>query len=129
MIDASALIAFLLGEAGAEVVEAPLNDTTCALSTVQRTEVMGKLVGSGAFSKSQIEARLAQLARTLEIVPFDAVQSGAAAYWYARRAPYKLSLGDCACLALAKTLGRDVLTSERRWAELPNLPVKAHLFR
>lgn len=129
MIDASALIAFLLNETGAEVVEARLNGASCALSTVQRTEVVGKLVGSGAFSAEQIEARLRLLTHALDIVPFDLAQSGVAAHWYARRSAYKLSLGDCACLALAETRAVGVLTAERRWAELPGLRVPVEIIR
>lgn len=129
VIDASALIAYLLDETGADFVEQQLQEHHCLLSVVQRTEVIGKLVGSGTFTQHQVETRLAPLARALMMVPFDLTQSDAAAYFYARRSPYKLSLGDCACLALAETRGEDVLTAERGWTQLPDLRVKVHLIR
>lgn len=59
-----------------------------------RTELLGKLVGSG----SEVREALELLGEALQIVPFDLAQSDLAAFWYARRKPYNLSLGDCVCL-------------------------------
>lgn len=99
------------------------------LSTVNQTEIAGKLVGAGDATEGEVERRLALLGQTLEVVPFDALQSRLAAYWYARRHPYRLSLGDCACLALAEARGVPVLTAERAWASLPDLPVEVRAIR
>ncbi|MBI5811604.1 MAG: PIN domain-containing protein [Meiothermus silvanus] len=119
-MDASALIAFLRKEKGHEKVARTLTQRECVLSAVTRTELLGKLVGSGA---------LEPLGDVLEIVPFDLEQSDLAAFWYARRKPYSLSLGDCVCIALAEARGLEVLTAESAWAKLPNLRVKVNTIR
>jgi ribonuclease VapC len=51
------------------------------------------------------------------------------AFFYARRNPYELSLGDCACLALAEAKGLQVLTAEQSWKKIPNLKIKIRLIR
>lgn len=129
VIDASALMAFLQRESGFEKVRQALEAGGLLLSTVNRTEVKGKLVGSGAFTPGQVDTRLDVLRDVLEIAVFDAQQSDLAAYYYARRKPYNLSLGDCACLALAEVRGVPVLTAEQAWAGLPSLPVRVVLIR
>lgn len=129
MIDASALIAFLRKEEGHEKVAKILTQRECVLSTVTRTELMGKLVGSGSYTETEVRETLELLAEALEVVPFDLEQSDLAAFWYARRKPYNLSLGDCVCLALAEARGLEVLTAESAWARLPNLRVKVNIAR
>ncbi|MGL5076192.1 MAG: PIN domain-containing protein, partial [Waterburya sp.] len=62
-------------------------------------------------------------------VPFDIQQSDLAAYYYARRKPYNLSLGDSACLALAESKSMSVVTAEAAWAKLPGLPFKVTVIR
>ena len=69
------------------------------------------------------------MAGLAEVVPFDAQLALEAGYFYARRRPYNLSLGDCACLALAESLDLPVLTAESNWAKLPNLRAKVKLIR
>jgi PIN domain nuclease of toxin-antitoxin system len=129
VIDASALIAFLRREPGHDRVAAVLEQQDCFLSTVTRTEVLGKLVGSGIYTENQIRETLQALGSVLGMISLDAAQSDLAAFWYARRRPYNLSLGDCACLALAESRGVAVLTAEGAWAGLPNLRVSVHLIR
>jgi len=129
VIDASALIAFLRRETGHERVAEILDQSDCMLSAVTRTEVLGKLVGSGSYTETEVQEALEPLADALEVVPFDVEQSELAAFWYARRRPYNLSLGDCVCLALAEARGLEVLTAESAWAKLPNLRVKINPIR
>lgn len=129
VIDASALMAYFLDETGADVVEHALDTGPCWLSAVQRSEVIGKLVGSGAFTESRVSEELSLLGDALTIAAFDLRQSDVTGFFYARRAPYRLSLGDCACLALAETRGLPVLTAERAWASLPDLRVQVQLIR
>ena len=129
VIDASALMAFLQREKGFEHVRKALEAGGLVLSTVNRTEVKGKLVGLGAFTPQQVDARFDVLRDVLEIVPFDGAQSDRAAYYYARRNPYNLSLGDCACLGLAEARSLAVITAETAWASLPDLPFKVVLIR
>jgi PIN domain nuclease of toxin-antitoxin system len=96
---------------------------------VNRTEVYGKLIGSGAFNEFELDVEFSYLQGSLEIAPFDLEQSNIAAFWYSRRNAYNLSLGDCACLALAEARNVPCLTAERAWAELPNLRIKLELIR
>lgn len=129
VLDASALIAFLRAEPGHERVAEALEAGAGVLSAVTRTEVLGKLVGSGSYAEGEARGALEALTEVLEVVPFDLEQSDLAAFWYARRRPYSLSLGDCVCLALAEARALGVLTAERAWARLPNLGVKVYLIR
>ena len=43
--------------------------------------------------------------------------------------PREVPTRDCACLALAEARGVTVLTAERAWAKLPDLPVTMQLIR
>jgi len=65
----------------------------------------------------------------LQEVPFDAACREKAAFYYARKSPYNLSLGDAACLGTAEALKLDVLTAERGWAQIPDLPFSVRLIR
>ena len=124
-MDASALLAFFNREDGAEIVEKALEDQVY-ISAVTYTEVVGKIVGAGGLQK-MVEQDLYNL--QLEPIPFNQEQARIAAYFYARRKPYSLSLGDCATLALAESLGLPVMTAEKKWAELPDLKIEVKLIR
>ena len=126
VIDSSALIR---DEPGAEVVQRQIERSVLILSSVNFAEVKGKLVGNGLYTPQSVDEAINAFGRALEIVSFDLEQSNLAAFWYARRNAYNLSLGDCACLALAEAKGEPCLTAERAWAELPNLRVKLELIR
>ena len=113
VIDASALLALLHSEPGAEVVEEVLEQA--AISTVNWSEVYQRWIAHGvdvAGLRADVEAL------GLEIVPLtveDAEQ--AAELWSATRLR-GLSLGDRACLALARRLVRPALTADRAWLDL-----------
>ena len=129
VIDTSALLALFQNEPGQDRVEDAINRGSLLFSSVNRTELKGKLVGVRLFTPQAVDAQLRLLDQVLDVVSFDSEQSDVAAFYYARRNPYNLSLGDCACLALAEARGADVLTAERAWAKLPALPFKVHLIR
>ena len=129
VIDSSVLLAYFLDEPGAERAEQEIRKGGLLLSSVNRTEVKGRLVGMGVSTPQAVDTEFRNLAQLVEIAPFDLEQSDLAAYYYARRNPYNLSLGDCACLALAEARGLDVLTAEQSWAQLPSLPFEIHLIR
>jgi len=124
VIDASAILAYLQDEDGADRVEEALEGGV--ISAVTLTEVLGKLIGKGVPA-NQAQADLDELG--LGVVGYDRELAKAAAYFYARRSPYNLSLGDCAVLALGEHLGRPILTGEQEWAKLPGLRVKVRLIR
>jgi PIN domain nuclease of toxin-antitoxin system len=123
LLDASAVMALLRGEAGAERVLQVLPDS--AISAVNYAEVISKLIDLGAPAAQAIAAA-GQLA--LEIIPLDgsmAIRAGALRQATRSRG---LSLGDRACLALATQTGLPTLTADRAWAEL-DLEVEVVLIR
>jgi ribonuclease VapC len=129
ILDASALIAFIRKEDGSETVKTRITQSEAFISVVNLTEAKGKLVGAGDFTPQQVESELEQLAALVEPIAYTLEQADLAAWWYARKNPYNLSLGDCACLGAAEATGCEVLTAEQRWGKLPNLRVKVTLIR
>jgi ribonuclease VapC len=126
VLDASALLAWFQHELGFETVRSQLEHGG-VIAVPNMTEVIGKLVSSGKAPHNEVERDL--LALGLEVVPMDQEIGLAAASFYARRNPYNLSLGDCACLATAEVLGLEVLSAEQDWARLSNLRTTVRLIR
>jgi PIN domain nuclease of toxin-antitoxin system len=123
VLDSSAVLAYLNGEPGSDVVQAGLTESL--LGAVNLAEVASKLAQDGA-SSVQIDQIIAALA--CPIVDFDrdlAVHVGAMRPLTAKRG---LSLGDRACLALAARTGLPVLTTDRAWSGL-ELGVDVRLIR
>jgi PIN domain nuclease of toxin-antitoxin system len=113
VLDASALLAFLQNEPGADKVEAVL--TRSCVSAVNLAEALSKLVQYG----KPLEAVSYQIDRLrVPVFPFDTGDAKVvASLWPPARAS-GLSLGDRACLSLGLRLGVPVLTAERAWATL-----------
>jgi ribonuclease VapC len=113
VVDASALFAFLLGESGAEVVEERIEES--AVSTVNWSEVCQRASARGVDTAG-LRGDVETLGVSLE--PFTADDAEQAAeLWQATRAS-GLSLGDRACLALARRLGVTAVTADRAWLGL-----------
>ncbi|MBA2393431.1 MAG: type II toxin-antitoxin system VapC family toxin [Ktedonobacteraceae bacterium] len=114
VLDASALLALLNGEAGSEQVASVIVDGA-AISAVNLAEVVTKLSEIG-MPEALIHDVLDLLG--LEIIDFDFKQ----AYQVGLLRPFTrhagLSLGDRACLALAQLLDLPALTTDRIWASL-----------
>jgi ribonuclease VapC len=111
VIDASALLAFLFGEPGAELVGSALNGSV--VSTVNWAEVTQACLTRGADATS---ARVALTNVGLQFVPLSLVDAEAAA---ALREPTRvlgLSLADRCCLALAARLEAPAITADAAWA-------------
>ena len=113
VLDASALLCLLNGEPGAERVAQALPRS--AVSAVNLSEVASKLSDMGG-AQDRIEIALRAL--HLRIVPFDEVQAMGAGALRPQTKRLGLSLGDRACLALAKQLSATALTADRAWAHL-----------
>ena len=113
VLDASALLALLNAEKGADLVQGFLPQSI--ISAVNLAEVVTRLSAVGML-EDQIRDALAYLG--LEIIPFDEDQAFQSGLLYISTQPFGLSLGDRACLALAQTTGATAVTSDRAWKDL-----------
>ena len=111
VIDASALLALLNAEPGAAVVAEAL--PSGVISAVNFSEVVAKLCEAGMPEKA-IRQALQPLG--LDILSFDEEQSYQAGLFRLPTRDRGISLGDRACLSLAKMLGVAALTADRAWA-------------
>ena len=111
MLDASALLALMLGEDGADAVHAVL--PRARVSTVNLSEVVAKLQERGVPDEVVI-ASLSEL--DLTAVPFTREQAMRAGLLRTATRSAGLSLGDCACLAAAGVAGAIAITTDRAWA-------------
>ena len=111
VLDASALLAALLGEAGAERVDEVIDGAV--MSTVNLAEVVGHFARTGA-DRDQVAQVLAALPIRYE-APDEALAIEAGMM---RRDtdPLGFSLGDRFCLAQARRLAAVALTADRAWA-------------
>ena len=120
VLDASAVLAYLRDEPGADIVEQVII-RGAALSTVNLAEVCAKLNEHGvADADADVTATIDDL--DLVIEPFfreDAERTGT---WRGPTRDRGLSLGDRACLALAYRLSAPALTTDHGWRDL-QLPV------
>jgi PIN domain nuclease of toxin-antitoxin system len=116
VVDASALLASLYGEPGADMVDARL--AGALMSAVNAAEVIAKLAERGMAAAM---ARDAIVATSVEIVPFDLDQAELAGALRPLTRSAGLSLGDRACLALAKLRRLPALTAERAWSPLADV--------
>jgi PIN domain nuclease of toxin-antitoxin system len=112
VLDASAVLALLFGESGAEIVADYIADGA-AMSTVTQAEVGTVLIRNG-----QNPNALARVAAQVRVEQFSVTDADTAAALVAKTQRFGLSLGDRACLALAKRLNAQALTAERSWARL-----------
>jgi len=110
VLDASALLAMLLDEAGGDRVAASLDDAI--IGSVNYAEVVSHYAKLGA-KRHDIEQMLNPLPiRIVDPDPPLAMDSGMLRY---QTRTAGLSLGDRFCLALAKREERPVLTADRPW--------------
>jgi len=116
VLDASALLAVLSQEAGADQV-VPLLDGA-AMSAVNWSETVQKAAARGVATqrlRSEVEA-------------FDSAQAEGAATLWPRTASAGLSLGDRACLALAHREVVPAVTADRAWSTV-SVDVDVHVIR
>ena len=112
VLDASAVLAVLKAEPGAQFAEEafPAN-----ISSVNLSEVVAKL-SDGGMTEPAIRDALQSL--PLQVVPFDEEQAYDTGLLRPATRSLGLSLGDRACLSLARRLGAPALTADRRWGQL-----------
>ena len=129
VLDASALIAFVYGEAGAQRVE-PAIRRGALMSAVNWAETLSDMAERGDpvdVSVPRVRTRIARIG-TLLIVPFEEAQAEQAARLRMPTKSLGLSLADRACLALGRLRRLPVLTTDRAWRSL-HLSIKIEVIR
>ena len=125
VLDASAILALLRGEPGADLVQAHL--AAGIVSSVNYAEVVGHYARQGAAVEA-IEAMLASL--SLETVPVDRIVARDAGMMRQLSDRAGLSLGDRICLSLAKNRQIPALTADRAWQAIAEeLGIEVSLIR
>ncbi len=114
VLDASAILAVIGGEPGAEKLTPDLLARAVG-SAVNLAEVQAKLVSRGWSSEQAWEDATSPVR---EVLAFDAAQAKVAGDLVTQTRPLGLSLGDRACLALGIALNLPVYTAERAWRKL-----------
>ena len=123
VLDTSALLALLHGEPGAELVEEVLDGAI--MSSVNWAEAVGVLEVHGVDSRA-VRADVEALG--IELVSFTADDADGAGAVLSVTRQEGLSLGDRACLSLARSRGLRAVTSDRVWAGL-DLGIEITLIR
>jgi PIN domain nuclease of toxin-antitoxin system len=113
VIDASALLAILNEESGAEQWTDAVIDGV--MSAVNLSEVIARLADA-AMPEEDIRKVIEPL--DLEVAPFDSHQAWTAGLLRSATKAAGLSLGDRACLALGRTMKLPVLTADQAWKSL-----------
>ena len=113
VLDASALLAILNQESGAEQWTDAVIDGV--MSAVNLSEVIARLADA-AMPEEDIRKVIEPL--DLEVAPFDSHQAWTAGLLRSATKAAGLSLGDRACLALGRTMKLPVLTADQAWKSL-----------
>jgi ribonuclease VapC len=131
VLDASALLAYLQGERGAERVAAAISAGAC-ISAATVAEVLTKRADANddprRLAATLIASGLLGSGGAIEVVEValdEAIEMAALRQLTRERG---LSLGDRACLALAGRRDWEVLTADAAWAGLP-LGVRVEVIR
>jgi len=121
LLDASAILAFMSREPGADRVRAVLLTGEAGVSAVNLHEVAAKLISRGM---SRIDAEFQCRSMGLEVIAADEEVAFAAAGLVPLTRALGLSLGDRMCLATAKRDGSIAMTADRVWASVPDVAVE-----
>lgn len=123
VLDASAVLALLFDEPGAEAVAAVVADGA-TISAINLAEVATVLIRN----RRDLDATLGPVRAVVAVEPFTDEDALAVAALYPAVSAKGLSLGDRTCLALAQRLDAPAVTAEQAWTELP-LDIAVHLIR
>ena len=123
ILDASAVLALLFEEPGAERVQPYVGSGS--LSVVNYSEVVARLSEHGVAA-DMIDGEIDRASLTL--LEFDRSIAQAAGLLRSITKDYGLSFADRACLATALAFDRPVVTADRAWARL-NIGVTVETIR
>ncbi len=118
------MLALLHEEPGADEVEAALDGA--AMSCVNLSEVLQKAEQHGVDTEG-LEFDIQALG--IRLHDFDVRSARAAAELWPITRRRGLSLGDRACLALARSLSGVAVTTDTRWAEIETADVSIEVVR
>ncbi len=125
VLDASAVIAFLLDEPSAPRVRALLDQPSvsylCAVNLAEIVDVLGRRARDAQFVDRQVELLLYG---GLDVVSADEVlawHAGRLRAEHYRRRSRDIALGDCFALATAIRVGGPLVTTDRDLAEVARL--------
>jgi ribonuclease VapC len=124
VLDASALLALLFNEPGADIVAARL--ATSVIGAVNLSEVAAKLADHGMPAEA---IALTFREFDLDVRAFDVDQARIAGALRGSTRALGLSLGDRACLALAASLNATAMTADRVWGQISADGVAVQLIR
>lgn len=116
ILDASALIALLHDETGADAVVDAIA-ATAAVSVVNWAEALSK-IAADSDDPQLVAARFQASESPLVLEPLTAADCIEIARLRPLTKQHGLSLADRACLALARRLAIPILTADRAWANL-----------
>lgn len=114
VLDASVLLAYAYVEPGAERVREAITGGA-VVGAVNLAEVVTNLTDKGLSSEA---IRNLIEGASVPVISFDEATAYDAGLLRRETRHLGLSLGDRACLALARQLGAPVLTADRAWRDL-----------
>jgi ribonuclease VapC len=116
VLDASAVLAWLQQEEGADVVDPLLEGAL--MSVANWAEVLQKVENAGMDPQG---TALSLQALGVQVAPLIEEDCAAIAKWWF--VDSALALGDRCCLALAERVGGQAVTAEQRWGVLTDVDV------
>ena len=121
VLDASAILALIMGEPGLDVVEEILHNSM--MSTVNVAEAVSEL--NIKLDADPSDARNAICNLVSQIIPFDIEQAVLAGKLKKPTKSLGLSLGDRACIALGMIHKAKIYSADKIWAKIeePNCKI------
>ena len=115
VLDSSVLLAISKGEKGNEFAMDLMESNDCVISSVNMAEVASKMLDLGL---PPTELKRAFGLFNLDVIDFNEEQAFASAALRPLTKSAGLSLGDRACLGLAKLMNGTAVTSDRPWLDV-----------
>ena len=118
VLDSSVLLAVSKGEKGDEFAMDLMESNDCVISSVNMAEVASKMLDLGLPPN---ELKRAFGLFNLDVIDFNEEQAIASAALRPLTKSAGLSLGDRACLGLAKLMNATAVTADRPWQDIAEI--------